>query len=219
MGNSRTLTSDLDAGFTLLELMVALTLLSFLTLLLYETAHMGIAVWHRSTDALTGLSKVRNAQASISHDLEYSYPRLINDGRGSYITFDGAPDQITMLTADRAQPGVFSQVTIGLNESVDGFSLFRKSVSELSRDKVSNSEKLLEHVQSIKFMYYGALDDQRPVWLSTWKNKASLPQLIRVQIVLRGRSGAPALDWMVSPRLAADVSCILDVVTHTCRGL
>jgi len=208
-----------ESGFTLLELMVALTLLSFLTILLYESARVGINTWRRSGETLRELNHVRIAQAVISRDLQEAYPLYVEDDNKSHIRFDGRSDQLMILTADQSHPGVLTQVSIKLQKKGDGFSLIRKSVLELSSNGIPATTTLLQHVRTVKFTYFGAVEHEEPKWLPAWRDKSMLPELVRVQIQLDGRGRSVSPDWIIAPRLAADATCVLNALTHSCGGL
>ena len=65
---------EAEAGFTLLELLIATTVLGFLSLLLFGGLQFGTRVWEKTQTSATDTNHVRAAQLSLSEDFARSIP-------------------------------------------------------------------------------------------------------------------------------------------------
>ncbi len=213
-------TTTREAGFTLLELLVAVTLLGLLTIVLYGSLHFGVQVWARSEDALDSTNRIRDVRTMLARDLTHAYPLLVStDSVHAHIDFDGAADSVTFLAPDEAMPGALDRVQIKLEANAADTDFMRRSTLELSTRSDQRTTVLLRHVKGLSFSYYG-LDpgEAQPNWRREWRNKTRLPLLIDIRI---GSLEGPKDVWrelLVAPRLSSDVGCVFDPLTKDCRG-
>jgi len=65
-----------DSGFTLVELLVSLTLLGMLSLVLLGGLHFGRSVWEASETKTAAVDRIRAFQTVFKSELERAYPEL-----------------------------------------------------------------------------------------------------------------------------------------------
>jgi prepilin-type N-terminal cleavage/methylation domain-containing protein len=65
-----------DAGFTLLELLVAMTLLGLLMTVVFGGLRFGARAWERAETDSSGTDEIRLAQSILRHELELPIPSL-----------------------------------------------------------------------------------------------------------------------------------------------
>ena len=63
-----------EAGFTLLELLVSMTLLALLAIAMFGSLRFGARAWDRSEAHGAGMEQVRLVQQLLRRDLEQAYP-------------------------------------------------------------------------------------------------------------------------------------------------
>jgi len=201
---------DDDAGYTLLELMIALTLLGFLSLLLFGGLKLGTRVWERSENVSANGNRIRSVQQLLSDQIRQIYPMLRAD---AHLDFDGDDSSLRFLTT-ASDNGGLKRVTI-LNKG-------DAMLSEVSDDEFARAtapaKPLLGAITSLRFAYYGARKgNEQARWHANWRDQTRLPNLIRVSATLRDHALTfPSL--IVAPRLDADQSCTLDALTNNCQG-
>ncbi|HEY5337641.1 MAG TPA: prepilin-type N-terminal cleavage/methylation domain-containing protein [Rhizomicrobium sp.] len=209
-----------DAGFTLLELLVAMVLMGLLSVVLLGSTRFGMQVWARSEDAMAHANQVRRAETVLSADLTRAYPLFLGSGSSdSHVDFDGAADGITFLAPDDAMPGALDRVAIKTETVEDSLAVVRTSRMELSTGAETGRAVLLKHVAALNMSYFGSdKDGTAPIWQKTWQDRTRLPSLIRVQIALADRPSNLWPDFTIAPRLSADVGCVFDPLTKSCGG-
>jgi len=202
-----------DAGYTLLELMIALTLLGFLSLLLFGGLKLGTRVWERSEDVSANGNRIRNAQQLLSDQIRQIYPLLLAT---SHLDFEGRESEVRFLTT-ASDNGALQRVTVLAARGGDQTVLSEVVSDELARSP-GTARPLLAAITSLSFAYFGARKgEQRAQWHRDWRDQNRLPSLIRVAATLRDRALAfPPL--VVAPRLDADENCTLDALTNDCQG-
>ena len=206
-----------ESGFTLLELLVAMTLAGFLSLVLFGGLHLGRRVWEASETATANADRVREFQTDLTRALQRAYPELISvDATHARIDFAGEADRLTFLTEGGDGSGQMSRITIARDPNSDV--IVETIAPELSDRAQARTLTRLRHVASLAFDYFGAAEQGKtPNWFSAWPNKFALPSLVRIRVTF----SAPQAHWpglVVAPRIAADVSCQFDALTKTCVG-
>ncbi len=206
-----------EAGFTLLELLVALTLLAMLSLVLFGGFRFGTRAWDRSESATAGGNEIRRAQDAIASTLSRAYPEMQTaDPAHPHIFFGGEANAVTFLGPDRAQDGAMSIYTLARQ----GEALTMTTTPELARDprRQTVNRKLLDHVAAFDLAYFGVgkVGDP-PRWFTRWHDPARLPRLVRIRATL-SRRGPAWTEMVVAPRIAADADCNYDALTKFCQG-
>lgn len=206
-----------DAGFTLLELLVAMTLMALLSLVLFGGFRFGTRAWDRAETSTANSNEIRRAQGAIADELSRAYPEMdVSDPLNPHIVFSGEAGAVTFLGPDRMRDGAMAITTL----SKQGDTLALTATPELARDPRGQTvtRKLLGHVKGFELSYFGATaPNDPPRWLSRWHDRSRLPQLIRVRAVLdHARPGWT--EMIVVPRIAADANCNYDALTKFCQG-
>jgi len=182
-------------GFTLIELMAALLLLSFIFLLLTNGLQFGTTVWNGRSDR--GGSET---QSFLRRLISEARPVMIQAGANHALRvfFFGQEASLHFVTSlpDHLGVGGFYDVKITL---VDGsasghvqldWRVFRASDVSLESGYEKQIE-LLSDVQEFQLSYFGRLAiDQPAQWHSSWSNLDHLPELIRVRVVFADHSHA-----------------------------
>lgn len=214
-----------EAGFTLLELLIAMTLLGLLMVLLFGGLRFGARVWERSEAHTTDLDDIRIAQTFIRSEIEQAYPLLVlADPLHPHIDFDGAADAVRFLAS--APTGIASagRVHIDLRAvSQDGGTvLMVKARPELSWDDTpgaTHAEVLLTGVRSLSFSYFGSENPDAPArWQDIWTNRLHLPRLVRLRVAFEPGDKRIWPELVIAPRIAVDINCLYDPLTKACRG-
>lgn len=207
-----------EAGFTLLEILIASTLLAFLSIGLLAGLRFGSNIWLKSQSRNVDANTMRVAERTLTAHLSSLYPKFVTESPTvAYVAFDGARDRMSFLSAATADTGHLARDT--LEAGRDG-TLRLTMAPELARPGTAvEVETLARNVASAELGYYGAADGERvPSWHASWRNQRTAPSLIRIRVALKGGGNTPWPEMIVAPRIAADSGCIYDAVTKFCRG-
>ena len=224
-----------EGGFTLLELLISLTLLGGLGVVMFGGLWYGLQTWHRASvfdERADDMTVVRHA---LDQALGRAYPLYLGSGKSPSagiapglpqdkpgIAFIGTPTAIQFLAPTPQSLGgggmTRFQLRVTPSEKGIGYSLIMRAQPELTNtpDQWITSS-ILDHAKEILFSYYtGNIDSSvSPKWLKHWEHQAMLPRLIRMSVVFPGFKWP---DVTIAPRVAIDASCTLEPGSMTCSG-
>lgn len=216
-----------DAGFTLLETLVALALLGLMSLLVFALLKTSGTVWARIDDRSTITGDRLRVQEFLREVITATYPAVVKRPDGSsLVAFRGTAGSLELASVlpQSAAIGGFQRIRIWVAESEGNRRLMlawrpeRNDYHFGAGTGSDNESILIEHVAALALAYYGRLRGQpREAWHNEWRDQAGLPRLVRVGF--RGGAGEPSLpDMIAAPRIDVDATCVLDPLTKGCRG-
>lgn len=214
-----------NSGFTLVELLIALTLLAMLSLLLFGGLRFGTRSWQRSEADVSATDQIGIAQSFLRRALEAAYPaRLLPDTAQAKIDFEGTSQGIRFLTPAPAalSVGGMGRFTLIADRRENEKVLSMISRFELARENSSSSAmdvRLLGGFDNAEFEYFGSdRPADPPTWRNSWTDHATLPELVRIRIKFSDGDRRSWPDLVVAPRLTVDANCLYDPVIRRCRG-
>ena len=184
-------------GFTLVEVVIALTIVATLLVITFAGLRVGLAAWQRGDERGQALERARSVTQIITRTLGASYPyQVAAMGREpARLLFEGAADRVGFVTAappfPSADPVAFTAVTLGLSAGpTPGLALTQKV---LPNDKPFDAGLVPVFVDAaitgVRFRY---LKNTTGEWTSTWDAtvEKTLPLSIEVTftILQAGRS-------------------------------
>ncbi len=196
-------------GFTLVELLVAITLIALLTVGLYQA--FGIGTRAAST---VSANIDRAAQIALAYDfMQRAFTAAEplpapTDLSQAAINFDGESQALSFVALPPAYLAIggFQRLHLGLEPGRDGARLIVtwEGVARgptAPQPEMLQPSVLIDQVRSVAFTYFGVPGPkQKAAWLDRWSERDSLPQLIRMRLTLANGTQAP--DLIVAPRLA-----------------
>jgi len=214
-----------QAGFTLVEALVAVTLLSLLSIALTVSLRFGVDAWARGSAHSDQLSRTTVVQGLLRRMVGEAYPYFLsNDPTRPYVDFEGTSESLTLLASAPIVLGGIgrSRFTLSIAKH-DGLSdLLMTSQAELAdADAPSKVEKktLLAGSAFTEFAYFGKLRSEASAqWHDRWTGQSALPQLLRIQVRFPEGDSRLWPDLVIAPRIAVDVGCVYDQLTKQCRG-
>lgn len=87
-----------DSGFTLLELIVAMSIVSMLVLVLYYAFSIGVQTWSRGQDASSDVLRAEAAIRLLEEDLDRIVPYDMHWEKGQIQLFAGGPHSLFYVT-------------------------------------------------------------------------------------------------------------------------
>jgi general secretion pathway protein J len=216
---------EAEAGFTLVELLVALSLFTFISLALFEGLHFGVFAWGRGREHADRADHVLYVQNLLRRLIEDAYPLyLSSDPTHGHVDFDGTAVSLGFLASAPIVlgGGGRSRFKAFVDQSRGRHDLVLTSQPELADEGdavAATKTMLLADVESVDFSYLGQtrLDKSRQ-WRDSWAREPILPNLVRVRIRFPRHDARAWPDLDIAPRISADVGCAYDPLNKGCRG-
>ena len=212
-----------DAGFTLVEVLAAVALLSLLSLVLLGSLQFGLKAWERGAAHADRVDHITLAQNLLRRVIEDAYPYFFAaDPTRGQVEFEGTASSLRLLTSPpRALGGGGrSRLSLSVDRRGEGFDLVVAARPELASNLGHAAKKVLvANVLSVELSYFGkGRSDRTAAWRERWTGETSPPQLVRIQV--RFPAGDTRLwpELVVAPRIAVDIGCVYDPLTKQCRG-
>lgn len=205
-------------GLTLLEMMIALLLLSMLLMLLFGGLRLASSSWDRGsafTDQVSQMQLVENfMRREISQAAAYRLQQDPQDPNAVLLGYQGSAKRLRFVAPmpQAAAKGGLYVLTFGLSEQEGGqqaLTLWREPTGKADTPSQANPANeaadapviLARHVSRLEFSYYGvpAGSSQPATWLPDWPDNQNAPQLIKMKIAFD--RGASWPDLVVAPRV------------------
>ena len=191
-----------SGGFTLLEVLVALSLLLLLGVLLGQGLRLGAAALQRTERAAEALEELRLTQAYLRRQIESAMPLAIPGSRQRLLLFAGEANAVTFIALPPAALGNGLHV-LRLEVSDGALSLhWRPLQGEPPSLDLARAERrlLLADVHEADFSYLDVGENGQAVWRSEWRQRERLPALVRLRLQ---RAQRPWPELLVQPMLQA----------------
>ena len=201
-----------EAGFTLLELLVAFTLLAMLLALLAGGLRFGATAWQKGVGKIDAVTEVGLVQQLVRRLLSEALPlRPFVEQDPPSIAFSGDGDRVTFLGFASAQaiPGGVYQIGLAIEGDRGDRNLvmsWRRLVFE-GRDFAPWDENqrsvLMAGIDSGAFAYFGpdGADRANPSWRDSWKDLSALPVRVRLRLVFPAGDMRNWPTLVVAPRV------------------
>jgi general secretion pathway protein J len=212
-----------EHGFTLIEALIAVSLLSLLSVLVVGALRFGVNAWQRNHDITLRLDEFVHAQNFLRRTIANAHPYfvIVPDGKG-YVDFEGSPQSMTWLSdppasLDRAGRLRFKIEIRSENGDNDIVVVARPELASGDSSSADTMRSLITNVESATFSYFGSREPgEAAEWHAQWANEPTLPDLIRLDLALHDdHERAPIF---IRPRINIDISCVYDSLTGRCRG-
>jgi prepilin-type N-terminal cleavage/methylation domain-containing protein len=219
MAECRICTTGRERGFTLLELLVSIVILTLIVTVSYSALMVGSRSWQGTASTIKDNATSRFAVQFIRNKIEQMYPIFWNDGRKRILAFQGEDDGVKFIAP--APQGRETQeyyeyyITTDLDEMENVMLLLYFEPHDPSSEafKVSRKSpvrKLLSHLSMVKYSYFGSQRTRDlPDWHSVWNDDSvDYPMLFKLEMV-----GADEeetwLDIAVEPRSRLNTQGVL----------
>jgi len=212
-------------GFTLLEMLVAVSLLSLISLLVFSGLKLAGLISSRIDRQSTVVADVSAVQDLLRILITQAYPApvLQSDALAS-TSFQGRADMLELTAPLPHRLALGGLYRIRLAHDADRERLMLSWRLERNEPAFNvradiREVSLLSRVQDLQISYFGQRhESSAPAWHEQWENQPALPRVVRIQLKIAGqrRSDWPAL--LVAPRIDVDATCVFDALTRGCRG-
>ena len=185
-----------QAGFTLVELLVALTLLGLLSLALLGGLRFGTRAWETAVTHGGGLDEVAFVQSFLRREVAQAIiPQRAGEAADDAPAFVGERDRLDFLAPWQQPLGRVGLYRFRL-ERADGLRLSWELLDAEGaddEDEAVKGERLLASgVEGLSLRYFGSRDQGgEPDWYYDWDQEAGLPQLVEIELEFRDPAEQP----------------------------
>jgi general secretion pathway protein J len=219
-------------GFTLIEMMVALALVSLMSIAMLQAYRFSQRALAQTTRIDAASREIAVAQRLLRRLIEQGYPFEVKPAEGSAKAARGFTGDATHIDVSAPAPAMGGAIGLyryafALIESNAGgrfevsWTLDRNGTAKTSPASNVHREALLEGVQSIAIAYLELVEHGNgqiePNWSDTWVDKTAMPALVRIRITFAPGDSRRWPELIVAPRISADANCVFDVVSQMCR--
>ncbi len=181
-------------GFTLLELLLAISLLSLITAAIMGGIHLGRRSWEtsRASEALDEVESALRAASSLVAKSFVVFPTEVQPGQTEpppIFQGVGKGCRFVMLSEGGAQWGGLILAEIGIDNGPGGEELavwtkvYRPREGFGVARETMRKTVILEGLAGVSFSYFGAQQPgQAPVWSAAWNSSKALPSLVSIKI-------------------------------------
>lgn len=203
-------------GFTLIEVVVSLTILGFILLIISGAFRLGLASWDRGEVMKEEYQKIRIVSELMTRQVKSIVPYKIRSQKaeGDYLAFEGTAQSLKFVSALSSRTHTLDGFVYTIYQFKEGRSnggrllLYEKRV--LNRDFFEEEPKegekipLVEGISRVRFEYYQEEDpskNQSEAWLEEWsaKEKKALPKSLRIELSLNRPDGRDASFTLLLP--------------------
>jgi general secretion pathway protein J len=185
-----------QTGFTLLELLIAMTLMGLVLVMLYSGLRLGMRSWDIGELRAEKVNETRLVQEFIRRQLKQSMTVFRQDEtEGRVVEFVGGEKTLTMVAPMLTYLGLGGLYVIQFDVvETDGTGYlrmrwhpYRPVITEADlTDEEDESTTLLAGVSDLQWSYFGAEQpDRDPDWYAQWENIQQRPLLVRLRVVLQ----------------------------------
>ncbi len=179
-------------GFTLLELLVAISIFGLLSVMMYSGLSFGARAWERAGQADTRQSDVQLVQSLLRRAFAEIQPVEVGGPRRRLrLAFEGRRDGVIFVGPMPAHLGPGGHYLIGLEVEGSGreraltlrWEVFREERPDLDFTEAAEREVLLLGVRDLRLRYFGAEGAAlSPQWRPEWRDDEALPRLIKAEV-------------------------------------
>ncbi len=193
--------TDKQSGFTLIEVMLAMTLLSIMVALLFGSLKICAESWNKGEAKIAEVNEKAVVYQFFKRHLPSVRPLWddFSDEGDRWFSFQGTRNKLQFVSVFPSSAGRkgFQLFEIKFEHQDEGqikviLSPFYPSLD--GEQWEAEEVVLLEHVKSFKISYFAKeTTDSNGVWVDNWQEKQNLPSLVKIKIELNTPSFWPEM--------------------------
>jgi len=191
-----------NKGFTLLEVIVTMTILAVMLLIISGAFRLGLSAWDRGEQTREEYQRQRTATQLIMRQIKSMVPYKIKTQKaeGDYLAFEGKTNSmkfVSTLSLRATRPnGLVFAVYEYKDGGPEGGRLVAYEKRVVNKDffeegpKEEDGVTVLEGLSGVRFEYYREEDTEKTrteAWLEEWnaKEEKELPTALRVKLTYK----------------------------------
>ena len=196
--------SSRNGGFTLLELLLSLTILALITVMVLGAMRLGIRAWEKGEAHIDGWQRYRIVLDLMKRQLASISSQDYVLGEETTLGFEGDAQNLTLVSERALDPDntfgrVFVKYTVAADhEDGEALSFFERNLVLLDKDfnpdqmDPDEFHALLTNVAQIRFEYLRGDDEEEPEWQEKWnpEEEEGFPLAVRI-VFLESENALP----------------------------
>lgn len=213
-------------GFTLLELLIAITIMGFILTLLFSGFSLASRSWDQAERYIDENSQIQTGLRFIRRLVMQAYPHRWKNTTSQSIAFLGTSSSLHFIAELPTHlGGGLQQIFLDVEEVEGKSSLILRylpldhSAPEFEKIIDAKPYVVISEAQKITFMYFGqessntgVVADAPPVWLTQWENPVVLPAMVRIRVEFAQQ----ATDLLITPMVTSPNGCRWDETLSLC---
>lgn len=177
-----------NKGFTLIEMVISLVLLSFITIIGYQGLFYSANNWQKGHDKMLFQYDYHQAVNWIRHKAGSAEKVKSPTSSSPAYLFNGEKHSLEFVARySRTRKGGLYvnkiQYDPGAQKIDVSYYLHHPDIQSQQQEIATDSVTLLPDVKSIEFYYYGRDITGKTDWYESWKDRNTLPKMIRLEII------------------------------------
>lgn len=205
------------AGFTLLELLVALGLLAMILAAAFGGLRFGAKSWEAGNVRAETAGEFRTTYRVLRQLLASSRPLTFADESEPEYVFEGRTDALRFVAPVPVGAGEAGAYAIALFTTRDrggtdlhlGWRRFDGDEEDMGDTEPDDDIVLVRGARGIRLAYFGADGNARqPSWADRWEDPDRLPRLVRLTVDKPGPGGVPWPGLVLPIGADMDTDCV-----------
>ena len=190
------MTRTSQRGFTLIEVIIALTIAATLLVVMFAGLRVGLAAWQRGDERAEALQRERSITEILTSALAAAHPYQVPAiGREpAHLLFEGEPDRVAFVTAaapfPSAQPIAYTAVTMS-QDAGSGLAIRQKALPNDKPFERLPPTVVDATVTTVAFRY---LRESDRAWTERWDADKEKVLPVAVEVTLTIARGARAVE-------------------------
>ena len=216
-----------EAGFTLVEMVVAMVLLGAMMLLMYGGLSFAARGWDAGDASGRRTADRRIGENFLRREVSELFPMRWKDPVTLKVAFVGDSKQLRFVSARPAgiSMGGLSLVSVEMEEDAKNRRehnlVMRRAMPDDEAKDFGPLDKaeasiLIANVAAVEFAFFGSENDfAEPKWTDDWRFPARVPQMIRLRV--KTSEGTVLPDMVMKIMLGEEAGCLENSFQRLCR--
>jgi general secretion pathway protein J len=201
-----------EAGFSLVELLVSLVLLSMVAALLASGLTLGQRVWGRSEERAQASRAMFDAQTALRRMLDNMQPLRSGSEGSRAVEFRGSADELDAIVPLPPHIGLGGLYRLHLfrnrparrlDLTLYAYERGMKTAEQGTKtvDDAAALTTLVNDIDGMELRYFGKVrGEETPNWRNAWQGQEELPALISIRIT-GAKAGVVWPELLIAPRV------------------
>lgn len=217
-----------QTGFTLVEIVLAMVLLSVMLLLLYSGLSFALRSWDAGDAHGRRTADRRIGENFLRRELTEVFPMRWKDAMTVRVAFTGEAERLRFVSTRPVGAALGGLALVSVEVEGDARAGTRHLVMrrampddeardfgpvEQSREKPT---MMIAGVDSVVFSYFGAENDfAEPRWMGAWPYPGRIPQMVRLRV--KSADGTMLPELVAKVMLGEEAGCLENSFQRLCR--
>ena len=216
-----------QSGFTLIEIVLAMVLLSVMMLLLYSGLSFALRSWDVGDAHGRRTADRRIGENFLRRELTEVFPMRWKDPVAVKLAFSGEANRLRFVSTRPVGIPLGGVALVSVQVEGDARKGERHLVMRRAMpddeardfgpvDEAGKPTILIAGVDTVTFSYFGAANDfGEPTWRDTWPYPNRIPQMVRMRV--KSDDGTPLPELVAKLMLGEEAGCLENTFQRLCR--